>query len=169
MIRRPPRSTQSRSSAASDVYKRQDTGAQRGRRCGALARRSATSRGLGAHRGRKDARYWAQVNSDPRCEQRWLRVARQAMAACRLTAQGTQSPSANSASDPGSGTRTSDVITPVRFPSSDGCAWIESSCSMPVTSRGSGVIGRNRPLMTLVSAVKTVSYTHLTLPTIYSV
>src|SRR5450756_529659 len=27
MIRRPPRSTQSRSSAASDVYKRQDTGA----------------------------------------------------------------------------------------------------------------------------------------------
>eukprot|EP00657_Telonema_sp_P-1_P011273 TRINITY_DN624_c0_g1_i7.p1 TRINITY_DN624_c0_g1~~TRINITY_DN624_c0_g1_i7.p1 ORF type:complete len:105 (+),score=46.03 TRINITY_DN624_c0_g1_i7:79-393(+) len=33
MIRRPPRSTQSRSSAASDVYKRQGINAEYGERC----------------------------------------------------------------------------------------------------------------------------------------
>src|SRR5450756_2684570 len=42
MIRRPPRSTQSRSSAASDVYKRQGNGPPRRRRVAGLRGRSAT-------------------------------------------------------------------------------------------------------------------------------
>src|SRR5450756_3118410 len=50
MIRRPPRSTQSRSSAASDVYKRQVRGAHD------PARGRSGPRGPDRHRGRRGAR-----------------------------------------------------------------------------------------------------------------